>query len=224
MSLIAKAKPSNNIAPLEPGIYTGICVGLADLGEQKNPIYNNYHERVLLFFEIVGEFVDVGDGEAKPRWLSKEFTKSLHSRSNLAKTLKSWRNMEFTQEETDGGFDLKQMVGQACQLQVMLKESSNDGREFNVIENIMGLAKGTTVREPISDLLIFDMDDMPKAEETFPKLPQWVRDRIQKSTEWPKLHRNSEDLDISMEEVATTTNIEATPAQTPQKTEDEVPF
>ena len=224
MSLIARAKAGSNIAPLEPGVYTGICVGMADLGEQTNQIFNNYHDRVLLFFEIVGEFVDVGDGEAKPRWLSKEFTNSLHSRSNLAKMLKSWRNKDFTQDEIDGGFDLRQMVGEACQLQVMLKESSNDGRTFNVIENIMALAKGTTVREPISELLIFDMDDMKKAEEIFPKLPQWVQDRIQKSTEWPKLHRNSEDLDISMEEVATSTNAAATPTQMPQGIEDEEPF
>ena len=204
MSLIARAKTGNNIAPLEPGVYAGICVGVVDLGEQKSTTYNRYEERVILFFEIVGEFVDVGEGEAKPRWLSKEFTNSLHSRSNLAKSLKSWLNREFTQEEIDGGFNLTQILGEPCQLQVMVKESGNDGRSFNVIENIVAIAKGTTVGKPISDLIIFDMDDLEAAEKTLPSLPEWVREKIMKSTTWASLHQNTEDLDIDADEVQET--------------------
>lgn len=184
---------AKNIPTLESGVYTGICVGVVDLGEQKNERFNKYQNRVLFFFEIAGEFVDVGEGELKPRWLSKEFTASLNSKSNLSKTLQSWRNKPFTPEEA-AGFDLGLMLGEACQLQVM-EEEKND-RKYNNIQNIIGLPKGMRVEPPMSELIMFDMDYLEEAEEVLPKLPEWVQDRINKSTTWARLHQNTEELDV----------------------------
>lgn len=197
MSLVVKEK-GKNIPPLESGVYTGICVGVVDLGEQKNERFGKYQDRVAFFFEITGEFVDVGEGELKPRWLSKEFTASLNERSNLAKTLQSWRSRPFSADELKG-FDLSQLVGQGCQLQVM--ENEKNDRVYNTIEQIMGLPKGVAASEPISETFVFDMGKLEQAEAVFPKLPEWVQKRVEKSTTWTDLHQNIEPLDVRLDEV-----------------------
>lgn len=204
MGLVVK-EGTKAIPPLEAGVYTATCVGVVDLGEQKNERFKKYQERVLFFFEIAGEFVDVGEGELKPRWLSKEFTASLNSKSNLTKSLQAWRNQIFTPQEAKG-FDLSQMVGEACQVQVMLEEK--DGKTYNYIQGLMGLPKGMKLDPPISELIIFDMDDPKAEEESFPKLPEWVQEKVKKSTQWARKHQNTEVLDLEIEDDEEETGME----------------
>lgn len=206
MSLIAKKKASIQIPLLEASTYLAVCVGVVDIGEQKNETFNNYSSKVIFIYEIPSERVDA-DGESKPRWLSETYTVSLNEKSNLAKMLLSWRGKAFTDAEMDG-FDLTEMLGKPCQLQVLVVPKK-DGSPCNRIAGVFGIPKGFPIPSPENPLLKYDIAD--GENDTFKQLPEWIRDRIAKSTEWQQAHNGTEKLsfDAALESapVATVTTV-----------------
>jgi hypothetical protein len=143
-----------------------------DLGIQYNQTYDKSSPQVKILWNIIGETVEI-NGEERPRQISKDFTMSLDERSTLRKMLQSWRGSAFTAEELQG-FDLKKLLGAACQLQLIHK--TNERGTFAVVENIMQLPKGTPA--PKADrAIIFDMDD-EATYETFATLPRYIQEKI----------------------------------------------
>lgn len=182
MSLKLKRKKRTTVPPLAGGTYLGICIGIIDIGEQYNQNFKNYADKLMLLFEISGETVNV-DGEDKPRWLSREYTASLNEKAALYKHLVAWRSRDFTEGEldTDGdGFDIESMLGQPCMLTVIVKDGDNDA--YNRIENIAALPKGVPAPTTEQELLAYDIDE--RDEEVFAKLPEWIQDKIKKSTQF----------------------------------------
>lgn len=190
MSLTAKKKPGSDIQPLEGGTYCAVCVGVIDIGEQKNEKFGNYSNKMIFIFEIPDEKVEI-DGEMKPRWLSQEYTVSLSDKSNLTRALTSWRGKPLSAEETKNGFDLSNMLNTGCQLQVIVEQKED--RAYNKITAIIGLPKGVEKPDPINDLLLYDMDSPNKA--VFDKLPEWIRNRIEKSSQY-KANAETKTLDF----------------------------
>lgn len=198
MGLIVSRKAKSNIPPLAAGVYTGTCIEVVDLGEQHNTKYNKYQRRVLLTWEIRGERVDVeedGKTVSKPRWLSKEYTASLNSKSRLYEMLTAWLGRELTDEEADA-YDISTLIGRSCQLQVIVKDKP-DGRRYSEIKGIMALPKGADPGAPESDTMVFAIDE-PDADEVIAKLPAWVQERVKKSTTWVAAHANSQDIDVDV--------------------------
>ena len=182
MSLKLKRKKRTTVPPLAGGTYLGICIGIIDIGEQYNQNFKNYADKLMLLFEISGETVNV-DGEDKPRWLSREYTAILNEKAALYKHLVAWRSRDFTEGEldTDGdGFDIESMLGQPCMLTVIVKDGDNGA--YNRIENIAALPKGVPAPTTEQELLAYDIDE--RDEEVFAKLPEWIQDKIKKSTQF----------------------------------------
>ena len=128
--------------------------------------------------------IDV-EGEQKPRWLSRDFSATLNEKSNLTKFLVSWRGKNFTEEELNGdGFDLKQMLGEGCLLQVIVEEK--EGKQYNRITGCVGLPEEMPAPVTASDLLWFDMDEWD--DDAIAKFPEWVQGKIKKSTQYQKNH------------------------------------
>ena len=195
MSLIAKKKAATSIPPIDAGTYVGVCVGVIDIGEQKNDTFNTYSQKAIFIFEIASERVMVED-EDKPRWLSETYTVSLNEKSNLAKMLISWRGKDFTDDELDG-FDLASMVGKPCQLQVLVVQKK-DGGTCNKVAGVFGLPKGFEAPKPENPLMIYQVED--GENEMFLTLPEWIRERIKKSTEWQTSHNGTEKLGFDVPE------------------------
>lgn len=188
MSLIAKKTTKNTIPPLAPDTYTGRCIGVVDCGEQHSETFNNYAHKVLLIFEVCGETVDV-DGEAKPRWLSKDFTLSLNEKSSLYKTVTTWFNAPPAEDE----FDLALMLNRPAMLSVAVTEKGD--AQYNAITAITAVPKSMKVAEAISEQLWFDISEWD--QDTFDKLPVWMQERIKSSTEYrTKLPQGTADIDI----------------------------
>lgn len=182
MSLTVKRKKANKIPPMAGGNYMAVVVGVIDVGEQYSERFKNYADKLILIFEIPSETVEV-DGEQKPRWLSKDFSASLNEKSNLYKTLVSFLGRDLTEDELaeDGsGFDLTSLVGQGCILTVTL-DIKDDGEQRNSIKQIGGLPAGIPTPHTDSELLVFDIDN--RDETVFEKLPEWIQERIRKSTQ-----------------------------------------
>ncbi|MDR2513829.1 MAG: hypothetical protein LBD02_01310 [Christensenellaceae bacterium] len=192
MSVNVPRKAKSNVPLLESGVYPAICIGLVDFGAQFNKRWNKTSEEIQLVFEVVGEMVDI-EGEDMPRWLSQGFTKSLGDKSNLRAALKTWRGRDINDGDFDGAdnFDLEQLIGMGCQLSVAISE---DG-QYNNVSGIMGLPKGIKAARPISDTFVFDMH-AENAAEVYAKLPQWMRDKIDRSLTWQEIRAGSEDMDM----------------------------
>lgn len=192
MSLKVKNKKGPALPPIDGGTYPAVCVGVIDLGEQYNEKFKKYEDKVLFIWEFPSVMIEV-DGEQKPRWLSKDFSATLNEKSNLAKFLVSWRGKNFTEEELNGdGFNLKQMLGESCLLQVIVEEK--DSNRYNRITGCMGFPMGMPAPVTGSDLLWFDMDEWD--DDAITKFPDWVQLRIRKSTQYQKYHVPVTDVTV----------------------------
>ena len=168
MSLIAREPEGSNIPPLPEGVYIGTCYLLADIGEQYNKMNDTWKQKVVIGWQINGETITI-DGKEEPRTIHNFYANSLHEKATLRTVLESWRGKKFTPEELMG-FDLRNIVGTACQLQI-IHNTRDDGKVRADVKAIMALPRGTAYDKP-TQKIIFDMDtDMDKLE-SMPKIVQ----------------------------------------------------
>ena len=165
-------KAPEKIPMLEPGIYHGVCCWLIYLGKQFSLIEQDYKDRILIFWQLPGERIVVGDQE-RPRRVFREFTVSMNTKSNLRKMLEAWRGRPYTDDEAQD-VDLSRLLGAGAQVQIMHKPKQNGDLKV-VVENILPLPRGDQL--PPVETLIFDLDD-PATYQAFNNLPEWVQKRV----------------------------------------------
>ena len=184
MSLKIKKKSGSSVPPMDAGTYPAVCVGIVDLGEQYSETFKKYNDKLLVIWEIPSQTIEI-DGEDKPRWLSKDFSASLHEKSVLYQTLVSWRGKAFTEAELtedENGFmqfSVLDMLGTGCFLQVIVEEK--DSGSYNRITSVIALPTGMDVPKTETPLIAFDIDVWN--DEVFTSLPGWIQERIKKSTQ-----------------------------------------
>lgn len=185
MSLKIAKKVVKRIPPVAAGSYLSTCVGVIDIGEQREKYpgekVEKYVNKVVLIFELDGETVEI-DGATKPRWISKEYTASISEKSNLYKILNAWLGETFkTEHDTSELYDVMQLAGQPCILNVGVKEKK-DGDKCNEVVGVSGLPKGIPAPGANSETMVFDIDD--RDEAVLDKLPGWIQQKIRKSTQY----------------------------------------
>jgi hypothetical protein len=124
--------------PIPEGAYIATCVRLIDLGTQITTFQgaDKLQRKVLIAWEVPDEMVEY-DGETRPALIMQRYTASLSDKANLRQHLEAWRGRRFTDDELRG-FDLKNVLGKPCQIQVL---HSEDGAYANIAA-IMALPKG----------------------------------------------------------------------------------
>ena len=186
MKIKDRAKPK--VPPVEPGVYMAVCVGFIDLGEQYSEKFKSYSSKGMYVWELPGETIEI-EGEQKPRQLSKEFTISGSSKSNLRKFIESWNGKSYGDEEFMD-FDLFDQVGKPCQLNVVLNET----KEYANVDNLMPIPRGFPAPTTDTEQIRWDMD---KWDDTvFEKLPEWIQDKIKNSTQYQKDHAPAETVEV----------------------------
>ena len=186
MKIKDRAKPK--VPPVEPGVYMAVCVGFIDLGEQYSEKFKSYSSKGMYVWELPGETVEI-DGEQKPRQLSKEFTISGSNKSHLRKFIESWNGKSYGDEEFMD-FDLFDQVGKPCQLNVVLNET----KEYANVDNLMPIPRGFPAPTTDTEQIRWDMDKWDDA--VFEKLPEWIQDKIKKSTQYQKDHAPAETVEV----------------------------
>jgi hypothetical protein len=176
MAIIAKQENESNFSPIPEGVHTAQCYAIVDLGIHYSEKFDKKAHKVQIMWELPDEKYE-HEGEELPRVISKEYTLSLGEKANLRKDLQAWRGKTFTEEELQG-FDLKNVLGKGCQLQIIHTEKN--GKTYSNIASIMGLPKGMKMGEPINDAIYFDLED-PNALSDMDILPAWVQDKIKAS-------------------------------------------
>jgi hypothetical protein len=193
MSIIVKEQASRPKSPPIPaGMHVATCYYVVDVGthhfnwqgEEKST------RKVYLGFEVNGERITIPakDGEPEkdlPRAISQDYTISLDKKSNLRKTLDSWRGVPFTPEELKG-FDLKNILGAPCMLNLA---HSVCGQYANII-GVVPMMKGMPVPTPENPSLMFSVDDLVSgADSEWPEnMPNWLREKVKDSDEFKALN------------------------------------
>lgn len=216
MSLIVTEGAKSNIPLLAEDVYPAICCMLVDLGDQYSEQFKTTQRKVLISWEIPSEKLDNGE----TRRLSNTYTASLNAKGNLRKDLISWRGRDFTVEELKK-FDLRNIVGASCMLNVIHKVGS-DGTKRAVIGGIMKLPKGMPLPALSNGFTIFDLDEDGAAEK-ISELPEWIQNRIKESETWKAMTEAAEEREAIQNE-------DAVPEAAAELTEDvglrdgELPF
>ncbi len=177
MSLIVSESGNGGGFPIIPeGTYPATCYMLVDLGLQKNEKYGNSSPKVLIGWELADEYVEI-DGKKQPRVFSARYTASLASKAILRRDLAAWRGRDFTDEEL-AKFDLKNILGAPCLIQIIHKTGSN-GKTYANLASVMKLPKNMLMSEPILDKVVYDIDESPLS--ALDKLPEWIANTIKLS-------------------------------------------
>ena len=186
MKIKDRAKPK--APPIEPGVYMAVCIGFIDLGEQYSERFKSYTNKGMYVWELPGETIEI-DGEQKPRQLSKEFTISASSKSNLRKFIETWNSKSYSDEDFME-FDVFEQVGKPCQLNVVLNET----KEYSNVDNLMPIPKGFPAPTTTTKLIKWDMEAWN--DEIFAELPEWIQEKIKKSTQYQKNHAPNTTVEV----------------------------
>lgn len=178
MKIKDRAKPK--APPVEPGVYMAVCIGFIDLGEQYSEMFKSHSVKGMYVWELPGETIEI-DGEQKPRQLSKEFTISSSNKGHLRKFIESWNGKSYSDDEFLE-FDLFDQIGKPCQLNVVLNET----KEYSNVDNLMPIPKGFPAPTTDTKQIRWDMEQWDDA--VFAELPEWIQDKIKKSSQYQKDH------------------------------------
>ena len=183
MAIIAKAEQESNFTPIPEGVHTAICYGIIDIGVQYSEKFDKSAQKAIIMWEFPDETYE-HEGQQIPRVLSKDYTLSLAEKSNLRKDLQAWRGKTFTEEELVG-FDLKNILGKGCQIQLIHKENN---------AAIMGLPKGMKIPDPVNQLIYFDLSE-PGALNQISAFPEWIQNKIKESETYKELMSVNDNAD-----------------------------
>jgi len=174
------AKTKREIVP--SGTHIARSYSMIDIGtvEWEWQGETKYTQKVRLSFELPHEMRDFG-GEEKPMVISKEYTKSLHEKSNLRKDFESWRGKSFSNEELKS-FDLTSVLGAPCNISI-IHETNKKGSEFAKIGGISSMTKGSKCPEQFNENFIFNYEDNFN-EEWLEQQPEWIKDQIKNTDEY----------------------------------------
>jgi len=175
--LTASAKTESNYTPVPEGTYLAVCSMLIDLGEQVNETWNSSARKTMIGWELPDVKITI-DGEEKPRLITKTYTLSLGKKANLRSDLAAWRGRDFTEEELKA-FDLRNIVGTSCFINIIHRQSKNSEKVYANISSIMALPRGVPKGELSGYATVFDLDKDPI--EKIDELPDWIAERIKSS-------------------------------------------
>lgn len=184
MGIYARAT-KRRLVPVEEGQHRAACVGVYDIGTQHSDLFKSDYRKVIIVWELPevrvvlnkdGEQIDV------PRIMSRTYTLSLASRSNLRHDVEHWRGRAFKDGEEEN-FDFASLLGENCIL--IVTHSGSIGRTFSNVAGVMPLPKGMAAMAPEGPCLSYSIDT---DGEVIPDgTPKWIVEKIKASPEYQEL-------------------------------------
>ncbi len=181
------AKGGSDFEPVPAGNHIAICTGIVDFGLQPgSSLYPEPKRQVYLRFELPQERVDFERDGKKingPMSIGRRFTASMSKKANLRKFIESWFGKQFPSDERASGFDLMDLLDKKCLLNVT--HASNADRIYATISGASPIPRGMPANfKRENDALMYDLSESD--DEAFAKLPQWMRELINKRLDQPK--------------------------------------
>ena len=176
------------------GNYVARCYSMVHVGtvEEDYMGESKVQNKARITWELPTEMrVFKEENGEQPMVISKEYTLSMHEKSNLRRDLESWRGKGFTEEEARN-FDVTKLLGIPCMINI-IHRTSKGGTEYATISTISPLPKGLTCPKQINPTFEFNFDE--KFDETaLDQFPDFIKDKIKSSMEYKKLMNEWVDL------------------------------
>jgi len=181
------------------GNYVARCFSMIHIGTVTEEIKGEAKRlnKVRIAWELPTELrIIEGKDEKYPMVISKEYTLSMHIKSNLRHDLESWRGQSFTEKQAEC-FDISKLLGVPCMLNI-IHRMSNNGEQYATISNISSLPKGMAVPDAIQKPFEWNYEE--KFDEfALGNFPKYIQDKIKLSEEYRKLTNPIIDLSVSDE-------------------------
>jgi hypothetical protein len=170
------------------GNYVARCYQMIEIGTVTELIMGTQKRlhKVRIGWELPDEtrVFDQAKGE-QPLVISKEYTLSMHEKSNLRMDLKSWRGKDFTEDEAKC-FDITKLIGVPCMLNIIHRPAKSDpSRVYEQISGITPLPKSVKCADPVNPVMVLSYDNFDAA--LFNSLPDFLKQKIQSSEEYAAL-------------------------------------
>lgn len=136
MPIIAR-RPESNFTPAPEGLHQAVCVDVWEPWESENPFKSG---DMVDQTRIVWALEAVNPETGRAFQVSQIYRLSLHEKAKLRQHLEAWRGRKFTEKELEG-FDLEQLIGKNCQIQV-IHNVKEGGSVFANVQAIVPLGKG----------------------------------------------------------------------------------
>lgn len=170
------------------GNYIARCYEMIEIGTVNEVIMGTAKQlhKVRITWELPTELRVFNEEKGEqPLVISKEYTLSMHEKSNLRKMLASWRGKDFTEEEAKS-FDITVLVGIPCMLNIIHKPKKTDPSSiFEEIGSISAMPKGMRPPAPINKNFVLSYDNF--SEEKFAGLPDFIKNKMVGSLEYAAL-------------------------------------
>ena len=185
MGITAKTTQTNfELVPA--GSHIARCYSMVEIGTVtetfKGELKTLHKVRITWELPLETKVFNPEKGE-QPFSVSKEYTLSMHEKSNLRKDLSSWRGRGFTDDEASA-FDITKLLGVPCMVNVVHNQAQNG----NVYANVMGvmpLPKGTQCPPQVNTTFMLSFENFDEGK--FNLLPEWLKERIKATPEFKQI-------------------------------------
>jgi hypothetical protein len=163
MAFIVKedsSKRGGKFTPHPAGVQAAVLIDIHDAGMVENKAWGKTEPKVD-FYWYAGETKTLDDGRVFPLLVKKQYTVSLADKAWLRKDLESWLARKLTDEEIKKGFDIEQLLGTACLLNVVHNEKGEN--VYANVNGVMPIIKGMETPTPPKDYIRMK-DRAPKDE------------------------------------------------------------
>ena len=138
-------------------------------------------DKIRLTFELPNKTKEFKEGEGeKPYSVSREFTFSMHEKSNLRPIVEGIIGVSLHDEEAES-FDFDNLLGKTCLLHVVHK-TSRTGREYALIQSASPLPDGMEAPEAVNEAKVYDINEM--TQEEIDAMPQFIKEKMESSKEY----------------------------------------
>lgn len=168
------------------GNHIARCYGMIEIGTVTEKILGeektNY--KVLIDWELPLETTTFSEEKGEqPFVFSKEFTLSMHEKSNLRGVITSWRGKPLSDNEAKT-FDLTKLIGATCMLNIVHRQSRDGSKTYPHLAGVTPLPKGFTCPEQINPTRLLEYDKWN--QDVFMSLPEWLSNKIAGTKEYEK--------------------------------------
>jgi hypothetical protein len=220
MSLIVSESGGTYQLPPE-GIHVARCVRVVDLGTQRSEFNGNSKRlrKVRTSWELPEEktVFDQERGE-EPFLVSKEYTKSLGTKSNLRRDIESWRGRGFTGSEAEA-FDLTTLLGTACMINLIHEVSKQNRRKYAKIISITPLPRGMQAPPQFLPSVQYSIEEGTGG--AFDELSEYVQQKICASDELGKRSTKKEITECNVRQATANAAYESESDDASEYNEDE---
>jgi hypothetical protein len=224
-NLKAKAKQGEDRELAPAGKYFGVIVSVIDIGTQA--FKHKADRQVVVTWELHKRKGPALDSKGRNLTVSDFYTLKFGEyqgkKAKLRQLVESMFNRTFTPEEVEDGYDVEDLVGEACGLQIVHEAKAGDAnKKYAKIASVFSLDEDD--EKPTSELdeVYYEVDPSRNIPD---EVLKWLHPMIERSKEWVAAHGQPKGKDGQPKAAASTGGSPARPAaSSDDEDDDDIPF